>query len=254
MGRKFGFSFSWKRALGISSAKSKLARMTGIPTTRQGRQRKYGSAAGCCLMPTMAMMMVILIACGSTVEIQDEVDQSFVRTQVAATLFAKYQATATPIPTPTLVPVPVMGTRSSPVAIGNYLELVKDDGTYFRITILEAIRGEAAFQMIMNANQFNEQPLEGMEYIISKVAVECLSSKIPDQLLEITAWDFSSMTNNQVFDVPFVVLSDEELNVKLFPGGRGEGYIPTIAFINDPTPLIVYDPLFGSDMFYFAIQ
>ena len=32
--------FSWKRALGISSAKSKFARATGIPTTKQGRKRK----------------------------------------------------------------------------------------------------------------------------------------------------------------------------------------------------------------------
>lgn len=32
--------FSWKRALGISSAKSKVARATGIPTTKAGRKRK----------------------------------------------------------------------------------------------------------------------------------------------------------------------------------------------------------------------
>ena len=32
--------FSWNRALGISSAKQKIARATGIPTTKQGRQRK----------------------------------------------------------------------------------------------------------------------------------------------------------------------------------------------------------------------
>ena len=50
MGRKFGFSFSAKRALGISGAKYKLARATGIPTTRSGRQRKLGrvtSGGGC---------------------------------------------------------------------------------------------------------------------------------------------------------------------------------------------------------------
>ncbi len=40
--RKYGFSFSAKRALGISSMKGKIARATGIPTTRQGRQRKIG--------------------------------------------------------------------------------------------------------------------------------------------------------------------------------------------------------------------
>ncbi|HRS71422.1 MAG TPA: hypothetical protein P5175_06180 [Anaerohalosphaeraceae bacterium] len=47
MGRKFGFSFSWKRALGISGAKSRISRKIGIPLTRSGRQRKVGRAAGC---------------------------------------------------------------------------------------------------------------------------------------------------------------------------------------------------------------
>ena len=32
--------FSWKRAVGISSAKQKVAKATGIPTTKAGRKRK----------------------------------------------------------------------------------------------------------------------------------------------------------------------------------------------------------------------
>ena len=39
---KYGFSFSWKRLLGISGAKSSIARKTGIPTTRGGVERKIG--------------------------------------------------------------------------------------------------------------------------------------------------------------------------------------------------------------------
>lgn len=35
--------FSWKRALGISKAKSKIAKKTGIPTTKAGRKRKRNS-------------------------------------------------------------------------------------------------------------------------------------------------------------------------------------------------------------------
>lgn len=35
-----GLTFSWKRALGITKAKRKIARATGIPTTKRGRQRK----------------------------------------------------------------------------------------------------------------------------------------------------------------------------------------------------------------------
>ena len=35
-----GLTFSWKRALGITVLKQRIARKTGIPTTKQGRQRK----------------------------------------------------------------------------------------------------------------------------------------------------------------------------------------------------------------------
>lgn len=37
-----GLSFSLKRAVGITAAKQKLARKTGIPTTRGGLERKIG--------------------------------------------------------------------------------------------------------------------------------------------------------------------------------------------------------------------
>ena len=52
MGRRKGIpglSFSWKRATGISSAKSKLSRQIGVPLSRSGRQRKFGKAVGCCI-------------------------------------------------------------------------------------------------------------------------------------------------------------------------------------------------------------
>ena len=41
-----GLSFSWKRAVGISSAKMKIAKVTGIPTTKSGRQKKIGKILG----------------------------------------------------------------------------------------------------------------------------------------------------------------------------------------------------------------
>ena len=37
-----GLTFSLKRAIGISGLKNKVARKTGIPTTRQGLERKVG--------------------------------------------------------------------------------------------------------------------------------------------------------------------------------------------------------------------
>ena len=52
--------FSWKRLLGISAAKSRISRKTGIPFTRSGRHAKVGRAAtgGGCLVPVMGGLAV----------------------------------------------------------------------------------------------------------------------------------------------------------------------------------------------------
>jgi hypothetical protein len=64
MGKKYGFSFSWKRALGISAAKGRISRKIGIPLTRSGRQRKLGRAMGCCVMlATLLPALTLGAAC-----------------------------------------------------------------------------------------------------------------------------------------------------------------------------------------------
>ncbi len=61
MGRKFGFSFSWKRAVGISGLKNKISKSTGVPLTSQGRQRKVGSAVGCAVFLPILFCIVCSI-------------------------------------------------------------------------------------------------------------------------------------------------------------------------------------------------
>ena len=39
-----GLSFSLKRAVGVTAAKQKIAKKTGIPLTKQGLERKVGGA------------------------------------------------------------------------------------------------------------------------------------------------------------------------------------------------------------------
>ena len=60
MGKKFGFSFSWKRALGISAAKARISRKIGIPLSRSGRQRLVGRSLGCTL-PLLALLLLLLM-------------------------------------------------------------------------------------------------------------------------------------------------------------------------------------------------
>jgi len=41
-----GISFSWKRALGVTNVKRRVAKKTGVPLTRTGRRSKLGRLLG----------------------------------------------------------------------------------------------------------------------------------------------------------------------------------------------------------------
>lgn len=71
--------FSWKRAIGISKAKSRISRTIGIPLTRSGRQRKVGAAIGCSIVPFVfaISIMVILIGCSTRNNLSYEVIGEF---------------------------------------------------------------------------------------------------------------------------------------------------------------------------------
>ncbi len=54
--------FSWKRALGVTRAKQRISRTTGIPLTKSGRQRKVGKmmTGGGCAIPGAMLIAVFL--------------------------------------------------------------------------------------------------------------------------------------------------------------------------------------------------
>lgn len=55
--------FSWKRALGVTNAKRKISKKTGIPLTKSGRQRKVGKivTCGCAIPLTIALATISAI-------------------------------------------------------------------------------------------------------------------------------------------------------------------------------------------------
>lgn len=56
--------FSWKRLVGVSRAKSRISRATGIPLTKSGRQRKIGkmlTGGGCVVMLILGGVLPVLV-------------------------------------------------------------------------------------------------------------------------------------------------------------------------------------------------
>lgn len=57
-----GGGFSWKRALGVTKVKRKISRVTGIPLTKSGRQRKIGKLVTCggCVLPILLIGLCVV--------------------------------------------------------------------------------------------------------------------------------------------------------------------------------------------------
>lgn len=104
--------FSLKRLTGISAAKSRLSRKTGIPLSRSGRQAKIGRAVsgGGCLVVVAALVGVLLAACGAAA--------STVRPSVTPRPTATVAPSVTPRPTATRIPptITATATRIPPTA------------------------------------------------------------------------------------------------------------------------------------------
>ena len=60
-----GLTWSWKRALGVTRTRQRIARTTGVPTTAGGRQRKLGR-----LLLKLFGLAVLLLAVAATVTAQ----------------------------------------------------------------------------------------------------------------------------------------------------------------------------------------
>ena len=59
--------YSWRRALGVTKAKQKIARATGIPTTKRGRQQKIGrmiTGGGCILLIISTIVLICILIFG----------------------------------------------------------------------------------------------------------------------------------------------------------------------------------------------
>lgn len=57
--------FSWRRLSGISAAKARISRKTGVPLSRSGRNQKVGrtvTGGGCLLPVTLSIVAGALLA------------------------------------------------------------------------------------------------------------------------------------------------------------------------------------------------
>ncbi|MFN2226702.1 MAG: hypothetical protein ACK2UY_10350 [Anaerolineae bacterium] len=165
--------------------------------------------------------------------------------------------TATPLPLPTMTPLPTStptpgpGDRRQPIPFGQSWQ-IEEEGRTFRLAVQQALRGEEAWQRLLEANRYNDPPQPGTEYLLLYVGVEYLSGPVHGTL-RLDAWSFRLVSNNQVLQPPSLVEPPPAFELEFFPGGEGGGWMAWVIYEDDPAPLLAYGLEYdGSGGVFFA--
>lgn len=145
--------------------------------------------------------------------------------------------TATATRKPTLTPTPELGTRNFPHIVGSVVALVQNQTLKFTLQITEIVRGAEAWDIIFDANQFNNPPPDDLEFVLLKVKVVYTGND--EGALELNRYDWSSVSNGRVYDGfdASACCLEPEFDITLFAGGEAEGWVPLLVAIDDPNPL-----------------
>jgi serine/threonine protein kinase len=133
----------------------------------------------------------------------------------------------------------------------------------WEVTLQEAIRGEAAMARLLEANQFNDPPARGMEYVVVRLEVRYIGSSRSDNTKMLYSTDFASLpgTNSDpetdLIRAPATINPEPEINAYLYPGGVSDGWTAIMVPINQPNPVLIFKPsstLNDINVRYFALK
>lgn len=175
--------------------------------------------------------------------------------EVEITRIVQVTPTRTPTRAPTATPQVRLGSSSSPYPLGQSASLVKDGVLAFTFTVLEAIRGDIALQRIQAANQFNDPPPAGFEFMLMHVEVSYTGD---DQgVLEMSKAAASIVTNGNVIEYFDTITYapcclEPEFDFQILPGGKADGWFALPVAVDDPEPMLLLGT--ATSGIFFALQ
>ena len=112
--------------------------------------------------------------------------------------------------------------------------------------VLEVVRGEEAYNALLEANTYNDPPQDGFEYVLLKLRVRSLGTaekaeEIGGSMFHLTG------DNNVLYRYPYVVEPEPELEIRLYPGGEWTGWLAYEFGIGEENPLLVFGDIFDLD-------
>jgi hypothetical protein len=128
-------------------------------------------------------------------------------------------------------------------------------GENWEIRVIESIRGQDALDMVMEANQFNDEPQAGMEYVLVHVGARNVGTSSGVESISEFSFEITG-DSNRIFENPFVVSPEPALDFEMYPGGEASGWITLEVPEGEQNLRLVYEPWlsFTAQQRFFALE
>jgi hypothetical protein len=157
------------------------------------------------------------------------------------------QPTGEPLPTTTIANSPMGDSRSNPAPRGVYLDIGDD----MEMAVLNVVR--PANDLVQQANQFNETPEPGREYIQVEIGYACKKSSDVTCLFSGPSLSLVGRDGN-ILNRSFVGIEGElSIADELFGGARKTAQVVYIVMSDDSELVLYYESLFGKAV-YFSLK
>jgi len=119
-----------------------------------------------------------------------------------------------------------------------------------KMTLLEVVRGEKAWDLLKEASVSNKPPKPGSEYILARIRFEYSASGVPgDKVWELGKEQFTALSpDGKLYETPSIVPPKPELSGSLRSGSSIEGWRVLQVSREDNKPLMSFDPASGGGM------
>ncbi|CAH2716796.1 hypothetical protein BACCIP111895_03984 [Neobacillus rhizosphaerae] len=152
-----------------------------------------------------------------------------------------------------------LGSRTNPVPFQTTAkvedELFNDNGDSFPIkfdlTVVEVVRGDAAFQKLKSMNEFNEPAPEGYEWVLAKTKVKFTESETQDLAFRIDGiMNFKMVSESgDIYSGDVIATTEPDFSFEMYVGNEKEGYITGLVKTGEKAQLR-YEEILDGQVFF----
>jgi hypothetical protein len=133
--------------------------------------------------------------------------------------------------------------RDAPATVGETVTT-----SAWEVTLLETVRGAQAAELIEQANQFNDPPEPGTEYVLVRLRVRAIGSENPDTPRSVDSLAVKiTGEQNVVYETPSVVEPEPALGGEIYVGGVTEGWVALSVAEGEQGLTLIVEPGFSFD-------